>query len=292
MGLRRAALIAARRPARVRRRGDPILPPDAMTEESAVPSIWNLDIRARADNRVFVSGMGLESEWSADLRMQGTTATPAIVGEVDYLHLESASLLDANDGWLRERFTELGVIQFEDWADTGEEYEMFQLAEGETITLDLAMSPTATQLSAVTVVATQGVSALNCLTIMSLVAGAMMMPVGRLAIIRTFPACAYVAPITWTLNRIGCTAYSPGCISLRPSMRPSTSSWPHAAGRCSSSRAGSPSSRPRARSRSPASSGSGGSEPRHAPRTGTEDADLVTHRFDLTSAGVWWAGAW
>jgi hypothetical protein len=31
-------------------------------------------------------------------------------------------LLDAGDGWLRERFTDLGVIQFEDWADTGEEY--------------------------------------------------------------------------------------------------------------------------------------------------------------------------
>jgi hypothetical protein len=27
-------------------------------------------------------------------------------------------LLDAGDGWLRERFTELGVIMFEDWADT------------------------------------------------------------------------------------------------------------------------------------------------------------------------------
>jgi hypothetical protein len=31
-------------------------------------------------------------------------------------------LLDAADGWLRERFTETGVIQFEDWVDTGEEY--------------------------------------------------------------------------------------------------------------------------------------------------------------------------
>ena len=31
-------------------------------------------------------------------------------------------LLDAADGWLRRRFTEIGVIQFEDWADTGEEY--------------------------------------------------------------------------------------------------------------------------------------------------------------------------
>lgn len=31
-------------------------------------------------------------------------------------------LLDAADGWLRERFTEIGVIGFEDWEDTGEEY--------------------------------------------------------------------------------------------------------------------------------------------------------------------------
>jgi hypothetical protein len=41
-------------------------------------------------------------------------------------------LLDAGDGWLRKKFGELGVIQFEDWADTGEEYEMFQLAQGES----------------------------------------------------------------------------------------------------------------------------------------------------------------
>ncbi len=40
-------------------------------------------------------------------------------------------LLDANRGWLRDRFTDLGVIQFEDNADTGEEYAAFQLAEGE-----------------------------------------------------------------------------------------------------------------------------------------------------------------
>jgi hypothetical protein len=33
-------------------------------------------------------------------------------------------LLDAGDHWLRERFTELGVIQFEDWTDTGEEYTL------------------------------------------------------------------------------------------------------------------------------------------------------------------------
>ena len=35
-------------------------------------------------------------------------------------------LLDAGDGWLRTKFTEMGVIQFEDWQDTGEEYESLQ----------------------------------------------------------------------------------------------------------------------------------------------------------------------
>ena len=35
-------------------------------------------------------------------------------------------LLDAGDGWLRTKFTEMGVIQFEDWKDTGEEYESLQ----------------------------------------------------------------------------------------------------------------------------------------------------------------------
>ncbi|CAB4875325.1 unannotated protein [freshwater metagenome] len=36
-------------------------------------------------------------------------------------------LLDRNDKWLRHRFEDMGVIQFEDWADTGEEYDAFGL---------------------------------------------------------------------------------------------------------------------------------------------------------------------
>jgi len=42
-------------------------------------------------------------------------------------------LLDAADGWLRERFTDIGVIQFEDWADTGDEYaELDEVAKDRT----------------------------------------------------------------------------------------------------------------------------------------------------------------
>ncbi|MCH2434490.1 MAG: ferritin-like domain-containing protein [Acidimicrobiales bacterium] len=31
-------------------------------------------------------------------------------------------LLDAGDGWLRDRFTDIGVIEFENWVDTADEY--------------------------------------------------------------------------------------------------------------------------------------------------------------------------
>ncbi|HZB40977.1 MAG TPA: ferritin-like domain-containing protein [Ilumatobacter sp.] len=36
-------------------------------------------------------------------------------------------LLDRNDRWLRHRFEEMNVIQFEDWEDTGSEYIKFEL---------------------------------------------------------------------------------------------------------------------------------------------------------------------
>jgi len=36
-------------------------------------------------------------------------------------------LLDRNGKWLRHKFEEMGVIQFEDWVDTGEEYAAFEL---------------------------------------------------------------------------------------------------------------------------------------------------------------------
>jgi hypothetical protein len=38
-------------------------------------------------------------------------------------------LLDRNDKWLRHRFEEMGIIQFEDWTDTAEEYSAFELED-------------------------------------------------------------------------------------------------------------------------------------------------------------------
>jgi hypothetical protein len=36
-------------------------------------------------------------------------------------------LLDRNESWLRRRFEEMGVIQFEDWENTGDEYLKFEI---------------------------------------------------------------------------------------------------------------------------------------------------------------------
>jgi translocation and assembly module TamB len=46
-------------------------------------SLVRLDLRLRAPEELYVSGMGLESEWSADLRLSGTSAAPSLTGEVD-----------------------------------------------------------------------------------------------------------------------------------------------------------------------------------------------------------------
>jgi translocation and assembly module TamB len=67
----------------VRRRGEPLRPPNEQNAEARLPSDWRLNIRLIADNRIFVSGMGMESEWRAeDLRLVGTTTTAQFVGQV------------------------------------------------------------------------------------------------------------------------------------------------------------------------------------------------------------------
>ncbi len=42
-------------------------------------------------------------------------------------NLKKLGLLDAGDGWLRQKFGELGVLEYETWEDTGAEYERMQL---------------------------------------------------------------------------------------------------------------------------------------------------------------------
>lgn len=46
-------------------------------------SPWRLDIKARAPNRLSVTGLGIESEWRANLQIGGSITEPAIVGRAD-----------------------------------------------------------------------------------------------------------------------------------------------------------------------------------------------------------------
>jgi len=70
----------------VRRRGEPLRPPNEQNAEQGLPSIWRLGITLNANNRIYVSGMGLESEWrTRNLRAEGTTATPTLVGQVQLI---------------------------------------------------------------------------------------------------------------------------------------------------------------------------------------------------------------
>ena len=65
----------------VRRKSD-VVKIAASAPAAAPVGLFKLDLRVRADNQLFVSGMGLESEWQMDLRVQGTSAAPRIVGRL------------------------------------------------------------------------------------------------------------------------------------------------------------------------------------------------------------------
>lgn len=57
-------------------------PPDE-SGVSTRPMAWNLDLKADARNRLSVTGLGLDSEWRADLAIKGTVDNPAISGRAD-----------------------------------------------------------------------------------------------------------------------------------------------------------------------------------------------------------------
>jgi translocation and assembly module TamB len=52
-------------------------------ERPATSAPWALAIKARARNRVTVTGLGLDSEWRANLDIGGTVTNPAIAGTAD-----------------------------------------------------------------------------------------------------------------------------------------------------------------------------------------------------------------
>ena len=59
-------------------------PVDA-TAVARLASPWRLAIKARADSRVAVTGLGLTSEWRADLQIGGSAYQPVLTGRADLL---------------------------------------------------------------------------------------------------------------------------------------------------------------------------------------------------------------
>jgi translocation and assembly module TamB len=65
-------------------RGRPTVSGDAPAQSAASGfGDVRLDLTIVAPGQLFVSGMGLESEWSADLRVTGTSQNPRIAGNID-----------------------------------------------------------------------------------------------------------------------------------------------------------------------------------------------------------------
>ncbi|WP_432770524.1 MAG: hypothetical protein HEQ22_07245 [Sphingopyxis sp.] len=50
---------------------------------SSLFDLIRLDIRLQAADEIYVTGMGLESEWQADITLKGTTELPRVTGEIE-----------------------------------------------------------------------------------------------------------------------------------------------------------------------------------------------------------------
>ena len=59
--------------------------PDEGEIDRAPPPSWALNLRARARSRLMVTGLGLDSEWRADLAIKGAVDNPAIGGRLDLI---------------------------------------------------------------------------------------------------------------------------------------------------------------------------------------------------------------
>ena len=67
----------------IRRKSQIVTPRPTDRPKPAPVSLIKLDLTIRADNQLFVSGMGLESEWEMNLNVGGTSVAPVITGGLD-----------------------------------------------------------------------------------------------------------------------------------------------------------------------------------------------------------------
>ena len=87
----------------VRRKSDGTTP---QPKKAAAPAGFKLDLTIKADNQLFVSGMGLDSEWGANIHVGGTSAAPVVTGQ--------AKVVRGTFSFSGKRFTlDRGIVHFE-----------------------------------------------------------------------------------------------------------------------------------------------------------------------------------
>lgn len=102
---------------------------------SGVPSNWKLDVKVVADNQIFVSGMGLDSEWAADIRITGTTGNPRITGGID--------LVRGTLGFAGRSFDlQEGRLRFNGGSATNPELNLRASGEAGDVTVNIVVSGT------------------------------------------------------------------------------------------------------------------------------------------------------
>lgn len=97
--------------------------------------LFRLDLRVRADNQLFVSGMGLESEWEMDMRVGGTSAAPQLGGGLD--------LVRGTYSFAGKRFDlTRGRVRFRGGAMTDPDIDMLATTTNDGVTFNIAIAGT------------------------------------------------------------------------------------------------------------------------------------------------------
>jgi translocation and assembly module TamB len=119
----------------VRRKTDVFQTPEQRLAAQNAGS-WALDLRVRADNQIFISGMGLESEWRANVTVKGTSANPVIGG--------SATVIRGDYTFAGRRFElSKGTIRWEGRQLANPSIEIAASATTEGVTANLNVTGTA-----------------------------------------------------------------------------------------------------------------------------------------------------
>ena len=94
----------------VRRKSDIRTPRPTDRPKPQPVGLFRLNLHVTAPNQIFVSGMGLDSEWRMDLRVGGTSAAPAVTGGLDIVkgsYSFAGKRFDVTRGQVRLRGTAL-----------------------------------------------------------------------------------------------------------------------------------------------------------------------------------------